>query len=629
LLTRIATAKNRDLTLVGLGGGLVVAVLLLAQPYMGLRHDAILYLGQVLRALSPAAMRGDLFFAFGSQDELSIYSRLMAPLYRHWSIEAVQLAFIIPCQFLSFSALYKALRDVPQPALRWLGLVAVAGLPREYGGLGTFAFSENFLTARTLAEPLVLWALVAVMYRRELIGLFLMGVAAACHPLMALPAMLMTGLLLAKRDRRWYWVGGLLLLLPLILAILGQRPFAALLKSYDEPWWHLITEVNEQVLLSRWRWADWQIIAMDAGLLCLGSRLLPVPLAQLCRACGLALLILLAAAFIGADLLRNQLLTQLQLWRVHWVAHALALACMPALAMTLWSSVREAQLRWMVASVAVCAVLATYSGWDTAWLIWVSCATITLMARRSRVSRGLAVLTCAGGALGIVALAVAGVVQQGGVWHSSYAHIPQRPFWAQVLSQPAVLFVFAAVCLASWRRERCRVPSVILAALLLIVALSQADRRSDWTRLLETRLYGEPHPFLHLMEPYAQVYWHEELAPTWVLLRHPSYYAKPQGAGLLFNEGTAREFGIRRDAWATIRRDVVSCRIGSALAREPQSNCITPAIDQVQALCRSQVGLDYLVFERVLGVPPLATWRPRLASFPDQEFHLYACKQLV
>lgn len=44
-----------------------LAAWLLAHPYAGLRHDGVLYLGQVLHYLGVGDLQHDVFFAHGSQ----------------------------------------------------------------------------------------------------------------------------------------------------------------------------------------------------------------------------------------------------------------------------------------------------------------------------------------------------------------------------------------------------------------------------------------------------------------------------------------------------------------------------------------------------------------------------------
>src|SRR4051794_25767600 len=57
----------------------LLAINAVARPYAGITHDARLYSVQVLNLLDPTAYGDDLFFRYGSQDQFSIFSRVVAP----------------------------------------------------------------------------------------------------------------------------------------------------------------------------------------------------------------------------------------------------------------------------------------------------------------------------------------------------------------------------------------------------------------------------------------------------------------------------------------------------------------------------------------------------------------------
>ena len=55
----------------------LLAFWLIARPYRGVRHDALLYLGQALRRLMPDRFANDLFLQVASQEKYSFFSPLM------------------------------------------------------------------------------------------------------------------------------------------------------------------------------------------------------------------------------------------------------------------------------------------------------------------------------------------------------------------------------------------------------------------------------------------------------------------------------------------------------------------------------------------------------------------------
>lgn len=615
--------SNRSAPPAWLCGLVLLALLLLVTPYAGLRHDAVLYLGQLMQRLDPTVLGNDLFFAHGSQDSYSLYSRLLAPLLSLLPLNELQLSLLILGQLATYAALYRLLGlATREPAVRWLGLAFVACLSHRYGGQGIFAFAENFLTARTLTEPLVLWALVLLAEGRRIGALMLLVGAALLHPIMVLPALLLAWFFLLQTDRRYAWALLLAAAFPL-LALLGVAPFDALGQRYDSSWWALVKEVNPQVLLQNWSAADWQGASFDLLILLAAWRCLPAPLAGLSAAGLVASATMLLCAFFGADLARNVLLTQLQLWRVLWIAHAMALCLVAPLMALAW---RQGGLCRLLAGSMAVVLLAVDAKFSFSWALMLWCALwLGLVIRRQTVS--VAMLKLAGMVTVLLALMLC-VGRLSDSWLTTYLAIgdaPTRPFLLQALSMPAVALALGVASWLAWRRAAWAAAPTLL--LLVGAAGAVADGRSDWTRQVEQG-FGKEHVFAKLIPPGAQVYWQEGFAATWVLLRRPSYYDKAQAAGLLFNRGTAQDFEPRWTAWEPLRKHTLACQLSSVLGRHPPSECITPAQADLAQLCRSQSKLDYLIIGRALALRPLASWNPQLASHPKQTFYLYACEQL-
>lgn len=607
-------------------GALVVAALwMLARPYIGLRHDGILYVGQALLHLLPQTMSRDVFFAYGSQDSFTLVSSLLAALYLHLGVDVVQIAVPTLCHVALLAAAFLLLRPLPDIE-RWLGLAAVAALSHIYGGFGTFAYAERFVTGRTLAEPLALLFLVLLVVRRGGWSVAALCAAAAMHPLVTLPATVIGWLFLCTRDRRWGWAA-LAVLLPVGLGLLGIAPFSHLFDRYDEVWEKAVGGTTPQVLISTWTFPDWQTAAADLALLAVSARLLPAPLARLALAAFGATIVLVAVSYTGADLLHNVLITQLQVWRVLWLAHLLAQLFLPALGFLLWRRDRSGQLAVLALAAAVLAVNAL---WELGWVFGAWAAiTLGLMASRQPLSAATHRLAMASTWLALAALSGAVTMRAFGMVRVVNPVVDLPTVLLVAFTLPTLALPLAGALFWAWRQGR-------LAALLaLAVAAATAtcgavawDRRSAWVRYIETSLPSE-HPFDRVIPAGAQVYWHDNLAATWLVLKRPSYYSKGQGAGVLFNRPTMVEFMRRHEAFRPLEMQDQLCQMMAALNEgQPATAPCSPTLEIVELLCRIPQGPDFLIFEPELGKGIVASWTFGNPGQPDRTYHLYDCSRL-
>ncbi len=608
-----------------LGVSLVLTLTLCTQPYFGVRHDGVLYLGQVLARLHPEVFARDVFFTYGSQDGLSVYSRLLAPLYQLLPASVVGMGAVLLAQLACLYALYRLLAPLQLRLLVWSGLLAVALLQHTYGWTATLGFSEMFLTGRTVAEPLTLWALVALLSGRVVWTWGLLLLAAIFHPLMALPGMVLSWLWLCRGDRRWLLAAGLLAP-ALALAGFGVAPWSGLLNRYPMPWWKLLSEVNELAVLHNWTEADWLATLADIGVLWGLWRLMPAALARLSGCALLATALLMALAAFGGDLLHNELITQLQVWRVLWIAHALAVVGTPALLHALW---RRPEVGPMTAASAALVLTATSLRWDVGalpLLMWGG-GHLWIWHRKAALSRHVRALS--------VGVSLTCVVLIGLMLFLHLIQVPRDEVASLnfgTTNLALICFPLPALAAASWLLSkellamRLRMALSLAAAIVLIAACLQWDHRSALARQIEAGVQKD-HPFNAWIPARAQVYWHDQLAAPWALLKRASYYAKGQGAGLLFNQGTALVYGPRWGAFRTIRDGRMTCESTRDLLGVHPGDvpCWQLQEPDVLRLCRSEHELDFLIAPQAYSKPPLAVWRVPDAVDDPKAYYLYAC----
>ena len=612
----------------GLSAALVLVLTLFAQPYFGVRHDGVLYLGQVIHRLWPKTLAQDLFFAHGSQDSFSIYSLTFAPLYWLADVAAIQMAAVVLSQIASLTALFRLMRPLNDPRLAWSALLAPAVMMHLYGGTGALGFGETFLTARTVAEPLALWGLACWLERRLAWGAVLLVLSTLFHPLMALPALVVAWLWACMEDKRW--LGALALLVPvLLMAWLGIGPGAALFKRYDPRWWALIKEVNELVVLDNWVREDWQSALADAAVLGAASRLLPAPLSRLAGCTLAAAASLLGLAALGGELLHNELLTQLQLWRGLWLARALAVTCTPALLWTLWCS--NGRLGPMLALSTALALTVCDLRWPVGipvLLVWTGLHALVWHQGKA-LSPGLIRLSMAASLAGTLGLGLMMFLHLRATPIDEVTSLDFGTIGLVLLCWPLPVIAAAAWLLNRPLRARWQALLVGLAVgASVLFAAMQWDHRTPLARALEAGLKRE-HPFSAWIPPQAQVYWHDQLSAPWLLLHRASYYARGQGAGLLFNQGTADDYGPRWAAFRSIRQKRESCEATRQLTgvHAGDAPCWQLSESQVREVCISEQRLDFVVAPERYSKPPLSIWTVPAAIEDPKVHYLYACSQ--
>ena len=613
-----------------LAGALLIAALwMIARPYRGVRHDGILYLGQTLAHLMPKSIGQDLFLAYGSQDNYSIFSMVMAPLVKHLGVAASEYGVLFACQAAFVAACWLLTAELPSRFLRWCAMLALISLPHAYGGEGAVGFAEPFLTARVMAEPVLVLSLAWLLRGRMAAALAAMLLAIAIHPLIALPALGTAWIYLCLQDRRWCW-GVLPIAFAALAGALGLAPFDALWRRYDPAWLASVKFANSLVFMANSSLLDWTPTLFDLGVLCLAAeRLAGSAMARLIKAllaCTLAFTILWG---LGADLLHDVLLTQLQLWRVFWLTHLLALLLLPALLLDFWG--RGLVGRWCAAAFVLAAV-AVGANLPTGWLC-VAWAALSWLLLRSGAPVTPGLVRLATGASILAMLVATGLL--GWRTEAAVASFGDRFNGTSrtqiVLGLSLVTAVVGYVVLrglgaaVKWR-------IMAVAAVLGLAACGSSwwDQRSDWQRFVENGFEEQGLPFDGLIPPDATVYWDSSLLEPWLLLHRAQFYALEQGGGVLFNRRNAIEFEARKKVVAPLLVQRSVCQTVAKLTGADLSDVATcaPTPEVISEVCHQKGHPDYLVIQTGLADIPgsTATWKFR----PDDPqktriYRLYEC----
>ena len=583
-----------------------LALLLCRLPYRGVRHDAILYLAQALARLNPVWAASDFYFAFGSQDRYSLFS-LPRTWLLHWaSTPIVDIATILLSWSVSIWALV-ALAHALSPRLRWLGVIAVIVASHFYGPGRIFGFLEPFLTARTLAEPLALAALALLLRGRLVLSLVALAGSLLFHPLVGLPMAAVLFVHQVGRDRRWAWL--LLLLLPIAgLAVAGVAPFSGLLRTYDDDWWRAVLQVNAAVAIGQWHQADFVAALANLGVLALSVRGRQDALARAGRAALVAATVLCMLSYVAVDLLHDVLITQLQLWRVLWVVNVLALLNLAPLLAREWA-------RGPGGRLAAVAVFVAYFVADcyapNGWVI-VAWAIVALVVSARGTALKPSVVLAASAATLLVGLGATGLQvfnalgqlnlgQQG----MAIARTSSIPFALPILMLPLAL----GFTLAWERGGVARASGAAVAAALLVLGAVTWDQRTPWDRHVEAAQPGS-HPFAKLIPPGAEVYWHEDVLATWLLLQRAQFISLNQVSGLLFNRDTAYVGITRLPYLVAVKGDAQACTTLARMGADThQLSMCQLSRDAFLGMCRAEpTHPDFLVSAVDFGTGVVARW---------------------
>ncbi len=599
---------------------LAFSLWLYARPYLGVRHDAVLYLGQTLNNYYKGIFSEDLFFKYGSQDSLSIYGPLSAWLMGYMSYEWLVwlcLAFSI------FAYLLITLKLVDEQWRRWTSMAALAlvcTITHRYGDLRVFAFAEPFLTARTLAEPIALLAvLVASSASQKGLSLIALVVAFLVHPLVAISAAGTVLILLVQSDRRWLTV----LILPVLGAVAGLfdvHPFGQLYQAYDDQWWAIVTNANKHCFVSEWPFHAYIALAFNVVVTYVGYRCATGALKSVALASCLACVIGLFVSLIGVDFSRNVLLTSLQPWRVQWVTSYIAILVSPLLICKL---IERGAMGWVAAVAFVSALMAL--SWERNWVLiaWTIVA-VLLACGRVEVRAGFRVLAIFAplAAVSFVYFKEALNVLSGPGEAASWAN----EFLYLVASVPVFLLMITWCFYYAWvRADRYRVVVLACVFILLVFGFSKWDRSPPFNKYMVENL-GQVRPFSGLVPKGAQVYWSGGALSTWALLNTPSYYSPEQGAGAVFNRDNAMEFQKRRPAFEALGLQAALCEafvlMGDAAA---DAKSCWPTDEIIREICETNRDLDFMIFDRSRRAGQVARWVVGSEGQGEGIYYLYDC----
>lgn len=609
----------------------LAALFLLTHPYDGIRHDAILYTAQALHNLHPEHFTRDLFFEFGSQDDWTLYGKLLGKLISVFGLRTSNLAFLLVAQALWWSGAWYLVRKLLPSPWYWFCLFFIACMPADYGSDRIFSYDEVFLTARLPAEGLGLWAVALILERRPIAAFALAATAVAIHPLIGAVALSMVLLQVTPRVKWW----AVFLIALAAFAIIESPAFPSLHAHPFDPRWRELVRYNIPFIFpTRWTLNAWSKACWVTALpllLCStespGNRRLWSNLALL-GVSGLAFSTV--ADMSGQDALWIQLQTWRTLWLltvVQWIAIALLFR---------HSGRTRPMLIWLL---ALCWLLLDVGGGVIA--LWIAVTLLPDVRQKSPPSKVVRfgaipvrfryLLICASVPCLLIWL----------FWQLAYHYaremypngtIAFNVSWLELVIHTRLVIELAAILIAlNLARDRIRIAGLyLLLVALLVLSVVNVDQRSDVAKVVETRAdHADLAPFKGLVPAGDVVYWDgskDEILYPWLLMKTSSYFSPIQSAGMVFHRQTTfesiRRFGrIKLDEQAGRPFRTTTGDDDLTVFSRPAPNAPPLTRAALEHICRDPV-LDFIVSPG--NYPELSTHQ---AWSPDGhvEYWLYDC----
>lgn len=617
-------SSSRELALRVAWTALVLSCIVLSRPYVGIVHDGIQYAAQALAHLDPTIYRNDIYFRWGSQDQYTLFSPIFAFLIAQVGLGYAHLLLVIASLTLFVATSFLLVRALLPAGLRGFAMILITATAGNYGPHRIFRMAEVVVSPRPIGEAGTLLALLLLFHGRRYAALALLAGCALLHPLVALAGML------------YWWVyvfmdgGGrrvllALPLLPVVAALAGVAPFSGLFAVFDAEWFERVFAMNQHLFLAYWAPADWSRVAFDLAALYMATRLCDGRARAMFLAASWTALAALAMTFVGADVLHDVLITNLQPWRALWLVHWLALAATPIAVARLWS---EGQAGKLASGLLLFAFVAR--GLPTA--LGASLLAAAIFAGRAQLSLAPRMVAT------LLAALTAGAFASWITGNSGMFASPLSPVGSaelpilRVLSRPFPIIVMAAAVYWFVLRHRKRMAALVATAVLLL-AVAAWDQRSPFARYVDSATPGE-HPFSRIVAPGQQVWWHGEdlgdgrsLILAWLLMERASYVSAFQHVGQHFDRARTLELHRRDELALPFIFQASICGVMELV--NPKEQC-RPEFDAVQDLCRDAPELDYLVLDTDYPGKWIASWTPPVPiAGHSPRFHLYACKSLV
>ncbi len=623
------TAASLALTL------MLVTLWSLTHRYRALDGDAELYAVQALARIR-RGLANDLFLQNLSQDRYTIFSPLYAWCIGLFGLRSAAMLLTVVFKVWFFAAAWWLARELSNSHTAFLATALLIVTGGAYGAFNVFHYSEDWVTARSMAEALVITALALHFHGWKYIGLLASIAALFVHPLMALPVfLLLVCLWLPLRYGALGAAAGVLVSLGIAATALAPPSIGHLFTVIDADWLEVVRERSQFLFLQLWTVDDWKLNARPFLSLTASAAAISDPrIRKLCLAAMLVAAAGLAVALIAGGIGPIAILLQGQAWRWVWIASFFSVLLLAPTAVSMWRDAKCGPL---------CAML-MIAAWTFPSVDGDTCVALALLlwSVRNRINGQMTRYTQMAA---IVLGAVVIMWIAANFWTTVRSPLPEsgRESVAAQLTKKIMglegLSVVLVWSLATWiRSRRSLVPlGAVSLAFLGVTVWLLPGTFTDMNRDGEMQQIEEFSSWRSAIPASANVFVvpaHNSADFAWFTLERPSYLTVDQSSGVVFSRATSLEVRRRSDVllplvdpdWRLLSG--MKAYHGSGAGKSGSgaaSRFLRPLTrDRLMSICRDPQ-LNFVVAKENVGFGALGhghagNWR---------DWYLYDCRRVV
>lgn len=511
-----------------------LALWLNANPYIGIDHDARLYVLAAYRWLNPDAFARDPWFLFGSQDDYSLFSPMLVWFLHTFGVaNGALMATLLQGVLFSFACIFLGRAALGRTAYPLAALLMLS-FPILYSPQALLFVTEGFVTARGFAIPISIMGLACAVQGRSIVAIAILVVASLLHPIMSAAPVAVTLFVLAPhRLRPWLlvlgWAG---YLVALIAAIHGALPLM-------DGEWETLVSPSVLVFINPWISQVLPVFGFWAVLLAIAWRNGAVLSMRIAYGAVLPVIVSAVIFSLLATMVPWITALQAQFWRGLWLLKLMALC---ATADLLWCFVLapDAKLKRVMSLGSILVVLLVF--YDPL-IATVALLGLYYLPHREKAESWLLchdrtyLLTL----LALLALTLPGLAFE---LTSRVRDVHIQGFTDELLHGFWRNAGFGTVALAVWWGGQRISPRMLItvAGIATTVAAMQWDGRSFSQKNQESRysLNGSLSDLAHWIPLGSTVSWYGNTERIWFELATSGYAGAIHATGLVFSEGRTK-----------------------------------------------------------------------------------------